>query len=345
MRLRDLTLELGKSPTTVQELTPVESSNAPDKFSTLLVSRCRSVLFKIQIVMHLQKETQKETSGTQFQLKSSNGSESYYEISVACLDARGAWPKSSTIENFLDPGIYYPHLKSHHIYAVSPDQLVIGSVSLNIPPGDKTLAIHTSGGKAAIYHKALECFKRQAQPLRVPINLPMMPTLHENRPFPAYTIFGNGGVSFASLDDSISLDDPTSEYHGFFHAIGAESGQRYKHIFQFSKPLEIRNADAEAGEARRFEVFLCLYDEERDKISWMMQTITGGDISSGNAVIPQISWALHPRLPLLAWLIPGHGLNISHIESQGPPIRLTGMISFFQIVRTSAELIYRSFDH
>ena len=72
---------------------------------------------------------------------------------------------------------------------------------------------------------------------------------------------------------------------------------------------------------------LFIYDEDTDDITWMLHTTTGGDISASRESVPETAWALHPTLPLLAWLLPGHRLRISNIEGHAAPLTIAGKSS------------------
>ena len=113
-----------------------------------------------------------------------------------------------------------------------------------------------------------------------------------------------------------------------FDVAGAYAGLRSKYyILECVSPLGFDSeAVSEKKESRRFEVFLCAYEKATDNISWLMHTLSAGERFKGEPGIPFTSWALHPVLPILAWLIPGHSLRIARMDSHESPITLSGKI-------------------
>jgi len=108
---------------------------------------------------------------------------------------------------------------------------------------------------------------------------------------------------------------------------GDTSTQEIQHVFQVSRQLRSSSGQFEHREASQCEICLFIYDEDTDDITWMLHTTTGGDISASRESVPETAWALHPTLPLLAWLLPGHRLRISNIEGHAAPLTIAGKSS------------------
>lgn len=142
------------------------------------------------------------------------------------------------------------------------------------------------------------------------------------------------------------LERTPSQASRAFEVASAYAGLRSKyHILECVTPLEFDpEAMSEKREARRFEVFLCAYEKATENISWLMYTFSAGERFKGEPGIPFTSWALHPVLPILAWLIPGHSLRIARIDSHESPVTLSGKIYSDPIF--SRELkVFRSIDN
>ncbi|KAL3425246.1 hypothetical protein PVAG01_04527 [Phlyctema vagabunda] len=124
-----------------------------------------------------------------------------------------------------------------------------------------------------------------------------------------------------------------------FHINGTSTVQEEYCLIKCSKHL-LQKFDRDLlRETAQFEVYLAIFNRKLDNICWLMRTTTGGDMDSGKAASPAIAWAVHPYLPLLAWLIPGHTLKLSHFRTQDPPLSiceaLTPEVEAIQAIRFS----------
>ena len=125
------------------------------------------------------------------------------------------------------------------------------------------------------------------------------------------------------------LDDAPGSKRRFV-ATGALGDSRSAcFILECYTPLLLdQEATTEKGtdECRRYEIFLSVYSDLTDEITWMIHTISAGEADGQVSSIPKTSWALHPSLPLIAWFVAGQKLRLSHLELAAPPITLTGKI-------------------
>jgi hypothetical protein len=241
-----------------------------------------------------------------------------YEIAITYLAAGEHEADSSLVYHVLVPEKYYPPLDSQDICASDNDHLTIGCLELDLSCMYEDVAISVKDPDESIFQRALASFKLRARPLYTPCLSSSGAALIEIDSQHRYTIFDESEIKFVG-SDQISKDVP-----GVFVAKGTFTGQDNLHVFQFSRRLPDTQKSATEMEARQFEVFLCIFNELSNEIDWFIQTTTAGETSRSQAAFPETSWALHPYLPLFVWLLPGHGLKISNIESVDPPITIAG---------------------
>lgn len=97
-------------------------------------------------------------------------------------------------------------------------------------------------------------------------------------------------------------------------------------VIEMSRPLsEVSSGGDWPRQARRFEVFLCVYNETKESMNWFIHTTTAGETSRSLGSHPEVAWTMHPTLPILAWMVAGQKLRISRTDSHLQPLNLTGM--------------------
>jgi hypothetical protein len=180
------------------------------------------------------------------------------------------------------------------------------------------MALSIQDPNGSIFQRALRAFKRRAHPLNDPNPSLESVASIKGSPNSRYSIFENAEIHFDGTD-ALSTEDTCS-----FLIKGSSTGRENLHVFQFSRRLDTNQTKDRDREARQWEVNLCVYDAELDNISWLLHTNTGGEIFGSRAKSLETSWALHPQLPLLVWLLPGHRLRISNIESHDSPVTIAG---------------------
>lgn len=110
-----------------------------------------------------------------------------------------------------------------------------------------------------------------------------------------------------------------------FMKTGSQTCQDSLHFYQFARLSYAGQVfNGRRREPQCFEICLCIFDERLDSITWMVHTYTAGACTQSEMLFPETAWALHPSKPLLVWLLPGHKLRISCIQSHRPPISLCG---------------------
>jgi hypothetical protein len=322
VQMRDSILAFDRNRTTSQDLTSSNSENMVKRSSILLISPQRSLAYQIQV------STDATTSGTKI---------TNYEFFITCLRAGESWARSAEVKHVVSPLLYYPPSEIQYACAAEDSRITYGCIELDICHADERLAITIRDPKQTTFQRALKSFKMQAHPFKPPRLKSIMASWIQNDSVVHYAIFENTEISFEVLQTS------QGEGNDSFLANGSNTVQDKLHIFQFSRCLDKEGSTENGKQARRFEVFVSVFDERRDAISWFIHTTTGGEISLSKNEFPETAWALHPRLPLLAYLIPGHRLKVSHIESQHSPITITGKIDSGSFeAKQSADLFFQS---
>jgi hypothetical protein len=241
-----------------------------------------------------------------------------YEISVASLMAGETEAVSSTIKHILSPTIQYPPLETQYICVADENHISLGCLEMDIYRTYDGMALSIKDPNDSIFQRASRAFKRRAHPLNDPDPSPESVAWIKRSPNSRHSIFDSTELPFDGTG-ALSTEDT-----GSFVINGSSTGQENLHVFQFSRRLDTNQTKDRDREAHQWEVNICVYDTELDSISWLLHTNTGGEISGSRAIFLETSWALHPQLPLLVWLLPGHQLRISNIESQHSPVTIAG---------------------
>jgi hypothetical protein len=241
-----------------------------------------------------------------------------YEISVTSLMAGETESVSSIIKHILSPTIQYPPLETQYICVTDENHIYLGCLELDIYRAYDGMTLSIKDPNDSIFRRALRAFKRRAHPLNDPNPSPESVAWIKRSPNSRHSIFDNTELPF-DRTDTLSTEDT-----GSFMIKGSSTGQENLHVFQFSRRLDTNQTKDRDREAHQWEVNICVYDAELDNISWLLHTNAGGEISGSRAISLETSWALHPELPLLVWLLPGHRLRISNIESHHSPVTIAG---------------------
>lgn len=302
-------------------------------FSVSLISADLSAAFHVQISIGPSQDGKqallqmKETLAT---LVDEHGTR-HYEISVTCIRAGETWTMSSMIRHIALPTVFHPLLEVQFICAADENHLSLGCIELDMSHACEDLTIAIRDPNEAIFQRALKSFQTRAHALKHPNSCSEAVALTERCPITRYAIFDDADIVFDGFYRS-----PGEEVPGAFLVNGANNVQDNRHIYQFSRRLQKKQTKNSHREAGQFEAFLCVYEETRDTISWLIHTTTAGDSSLGRTIFPETAWALHSRLPLLIWLLPGHRLRLSNIETQDPPISIAGKHSVHCSLRMTA---------
>lgn len=243
---------------------------------------------------------------------------SNYEIAVTCLRTGETEPEFSSVQHIKLPNAFYPPLEFQYVYASDEEYMCIGYLQLSICHDYDGMSIEVKDPTETIFSKALQCFKRKAHPLEC-LSSTSKGTLIRKDSKLHYTIFDR---SVIVMGKGYEKSDRMGG-HAFL-ARGSKIAQEDLHVFEFSRCLDNNPSTDFHPEARQFEVFLCIYNELNDDISWLVHSITAGETSRSIGPAPETAWALHPQLPLLVWLLPGHRLRLSNIETKDSPITIAG---------------------
>jgi hypothetical protein len=289
---------------------PTGITNAADQCSGFLISPSRSEVYQINL-----SKTVAEGQNENAQGRASE--EQYvYDINVTCLREGDLLPVSTSFKHSSLPSIPYPSLESINFSIDGNGSLAIGTIELDLCQNDDEMEAEMIELEATVFQRVLKSFARRSQPLARQSHSEVI-KWNETSPNTGFAIFG----------DRISSDDVSQP----FLVNGARTSQEDIHIFQFSRLYQKRLGESNHQEARQYEVYMCAFDSNQDEITWMMHTITGGDISQSLSAVPETVWALHPVLPLLVWQLPGHRLRISNIDSHEPSLTISGKSAILMI--------------
>lgn len=240
-----------------------------------------------------------------------------YEISVFCLRTGDMETEFFTSRHMRLPAISYPPLDLQNIYAFDEEHLIIGCLELELCHDYEGISIEIHDPIESVFNQALQCFKRKARPLKPTSTFSQTALIPKSSKI-QYTIFSISEVAFQ--EDGMVADAPNQ---GAFLARSSKTPQQHLHIFEFSRRLE---NDVSVNdillEANQFEVYFCVYNESKNDITWFVHSTSAGESSRSTGSIPETAWALHPQLPLLVWLLPGHRLRLSNIYSNDSPITI-----------------------
>ncbi|PVH72339.1 hypothetical protein DL98DRAFT_610936 [Cadophora sp. DSE1049] len=258
-----------------------------------------------------------------------------YEISIACL-----WEGEQQARNFSvrhSPSSMTCQPQIGRQFACSSDErsISLGFLELEISHDDESLPVLVRDAGDVLFQRVIECFRLRSHPLKHDSTEASAVGVVDNGAIPRYIIFAESQMNF---EDMSTLSE---DHADTFIIKGDTSTQGSQHIFQVSRQLKGSLGRFEHREATQYEVCLFVYDEDTEDITWMLHTTTGGDISGSRERLPESAWALHPELPLLAWLLPGHRLRISNIEGHGAPLTIAESVS---IDVESARAIFFSTD-
>ena len=294
------------------------TTSSAGEFSVILVSPNRAESFYIQISTDSSDAESPLLPLDAAQTETTNEPGLFYRISVSCLGEGELLPMSSSVNHVSLSNIAYPPLESQFLSTTEASRLILGCLELDLYHEYEEIEINVRDPNESVFQRALKSFKNQARPLRVPTFGSEILKWNGTSPNNRYAIFDREEISF------LGNNTPPGQTKRSFTASGASTLHEYRYIFQFSRYFDQNTGEVNRQEARQFEIFLCVFDTAQERISWLMHTTTGGEMSQGKGAYPETSWALHPRLPLLVWLLPGHKLNISDIESQESPIAIAG---------------------
>ena len=303
-----------------------ESVKLSKRTCVLMISPDRSIAYQIQVSTGtLKKHDQKSSRLLKSKLSSPEYDSMYYDVLLTYIRAGELCPTYLQGIHKTYPGIYYPPAETQYISATDDGRVAFGSIEIELCDESDESPLAMKDPAQTVFQQALEGFKKLAHPLRAPRIRSMMAALIEPDTTSHFAIFENAEVSFRRPGDKINLGKGESSP---FSVNAAHTCQGTRHIFQFARRLGTIDPSEIPKEASQFEVFFCAYDENLASINWLMHTLSAGEMSPSHVEFPETAWALHPRLPLLIWLLPGHKLKVSHIESHRSPVIIGGMYQY-----------------
>lgn len=284
-----------------------------EDITSLLTTPCRNLVYHIFISSSVTKDANREfldDKRSRFDLNTHPHALTY-TFKITGLNAAESWSKSQTVTHCSSIGLHYPAMSIQTLSTSDEQRLSMGSIELGLSYADGDLRVEIKDPRESILQKALRSFERRVGLFKTSAN-PALPDQDSSNSIP-----GRNNISFTTFE---TFEGVSSS----FMVSGAQTIQSGKHIFQFWRPLDVQPTPDDHRQAKRFEVYLCLFDERTDDISWFLHTSTAGEKTDDCVHFPQATWTYHPHLPLLAWLLPGHRLRISNTESPDAPITVAG---------------------
>lgn len=295
----------------------VDLTNNSIKLSSIFMSPTGSAAFSVQISVCkpnldiANPGRDSEGSAAEFL----NDSKPMYEISVACLLAGDDQARSFSVAYSPPPATFCPLINHQYACAADESSISLGVLELEISHEYENMSFTITDPSESILQRAIECFMLRAHPFEYAISDTSAVGFLHNAAAERHMIYTKMEMKF---EDASTSEEATNS----FVVKGQTSTEDTRHVFQVSRRLNgSPNKDREAGQ---FEICLFIYDKDVEDITWMVHTTTGGDISGSRERVPETSWALHGDLSLFAWLLPGHRLRISNIESHEAPITTAG---------------------
>ncbi|KAI9665063.1 MAG: hypothetical protein M1821_006511 [Bathelium mastoideum] len=253
-----------------------------------------------------------------------------YQIDLVRIQADQSTPLKFTTTQYFYSGYSEPLRALQRASVTENERLTVENLELAIVPSRNGDVVLMKEAQDTILQKALGSFKQQAQPLKAAQTNPQASSLIRNTSHSSdlrRTIFEAAEIAYERAVTSNDAEGKTNKVNRPWFASGALTKQADLYFVQLSRPFEKDTSSAEQKEARQHEVFICIYDEQNNHIVWSLYTLSAGGTEESNSKEPMIAWAIHSSLPLLAALIPGHKLRISHIASEQPPINIAEPLS------------------
>jgi hypothetical protein len=279
-------------------------SCAVEPIFAVLFSPSGSAMFHLQLSLNPEDPT---ASG-----------DSFYELSVACFLAGETQVTSSSIKFVVSRGFTNAPSATQHICSSDEGSISLGPIEVVIDHGYEEISIAVRDPAVSIFQRALGAFRHCAHPLSAPPSDMSTIGFVNKMSATRYTIFENALIHI----EGSGL--PSEAYFSSFTMKGDTLAEDHRHVFQISRPIIKTIVEDSNREAGQFEIVIFVYDEENDKVTWMTHGNTGGDIAGSRNPYPEAAWALHHELPLLVWLLPGHQLRLSNIESHKSPVTIAG---------------------
>jgi hypothetical protein len=279
-------------------------SCAVEPIFAVLFSPSGSAMFHLQLSLNPEDPT---ASG-----------DSFYELSVACFLTGETQVTSSSIKFVVSRGFTNAPSATQHICSSDEGSISLGPIEVVIDHGYEEISIAVRDPAVSIFQRALGAFRHCAHPLSAPPSDMSTIGFVNKMSATRYTIFENALIHI----EGSGL--PSEAYFSSFTMKGDTLAEDHRHVFQISRPIIKTIVEDSNREAGQFEIVIFVYDEENDKVTWMTHGNTGGDIAGSRNPYPEAAWALHHELPLLVWLLPGHQLRLSNIESHKSPVTIAG---------------------
>ncbi|KAL2066085.1 hypothetical protein VTL71DRAFT_2156 [Oculimacula yallundae] len=316
--LKSISLEVSKDLDVRTNIDDSAVSSDIQTLSSLLLSSTGSATFHVQasITSSATTTTHSTTRGGK-DLRQTFPFLNTYNITISCLLSGEEQARSYSVTHSNLASTNRSWNNDQCASALDEGLLYLGSLELQISHGyeDMSIIVKDPGGESML-QRAKSCFNSRAHPLAYGSLETSIVRHVDGTSGPRYIIFGEAEV------ESEAINPPKEESENDFIMNGGAFSGDGRHVFQVSRKLRKDSTGFEDKEAGRFEVCLFVYNEDMEDIIWMTHTTSGGDISGSLQPLPEIGFAFHEDLSLLAWILPGHRLRLSNVESHAAPITI-----------------------
>lgn len=305
-QLRDSTRSLleNRDSSSQFKIATDETSYALESVFAVLFSPSGSAMFHIQL-----SSNSKDSAA---------GGDHFYELSIACFLTGETQVTSSSIKFVASRDFTNAPSATQHICSSDEGSISLGPIEVAIEHGYEEISIAVRNPAVSIFQRALGAFRHCAHPLSAPPSDMSTVGFVNKMSVTRYTIFEDALIHVEG--SRLPSEAPFSS----FTMKGDTLAEDHRHVFQISRPIVKTITEDSDREARQFEIVIFVYDEANDRVTWMTHGNTGGDTAGSRNPFPEAAWALHHELPLLVWLLPGHQLRLSNIESHKSPVTIAG---------------------
>jgi hypothetical protein len=242
-----------------------------------------------------------------------NISNAEFDLEIESVDQHDNCPVKYVAKDIVHSDIYFPPLEINHISVSNNGYLTFGSLQFQLGFSSGKL----NASKDSVFERATKAFTGLCHPFG-PEASSFLEYFSPKTWKSSLTIFQKSNITFAEF-----LGDKQSTSN-LFIPIVTKTCRDFLVVGQYSRMIDSGEVVSDIlREAQCFEVYLTVFDE-RKGLTWMMNTTTAGPIIKFQASVPEIAWAMHPTEPLLAWILPGHRVRLSHINSSRHPLNMAG---------------------
>ncbi|KLU91842.1 hypothetical protein MAPG_10791 [Magnaporthiopsis poae ATCC 64411] len=236
-----------------------------------------------------------------------------FDLQIDRLGRGDNRPTRHLVENVIEAGGSLSYRAATCVSISTDERLTFGSVELQFGLPGAESGMERIDVDGTLFSRATSAFVRLCRPFH-PQTSSLFEYFSAMPPKPGLGIFQRHPAS---------LDDGGGNGEAFIPMV-TRTCQRHLSVGQYSRVFGCGEEYLGVQrEAQFFEVYLTVFDEHRQELSWMVNATTAGRIAeAGASSVPNVAWAMHPTQPLLAWMLPGHRVRLSHIGSSRHPLNI-----------------------